>query len=75
LRAGNDDELLSADTRDRRGFALARKDNIVLYLVTSPERLTDTAEAAWQDLAVEAEPEVLRFDFARGPAQLSLRKR
>jgi hypothetical protein len=75
LRAGNDDELLIADTRDRRGFALARKDNIVLYLVTSPERLTDTAEAAWQDLAVEAEPEVLRFDFARGPAQLSLRKR
>ena len=73
--AGKDDELLTANTRDRGSFALARKDNIVLYLATSTARLAATAEAAWKDLVVEAEPEVLRFDFARGPAQLSLSKK
>lgn len=73
--AGSDDGMLSADSRDRGSFALARKDNIVLYLVTSTARLTAIAEAAWKDLAVEAEPEVLRFDVARGPSQLSLSKR
>ena len=73
--AGADDEMLSANTRDRGSFALARKVNIVLYLVTRTARLADSAEAAWKDLTVEAEPEVLRFDFARGPGQLSLSKR
>jgi len=72
---GADDAMLSASTRDRGSFALARKDNLVLYLVTRNARLAATAEAAWQDLAVEAEPEILRFDFARGPGQLSLSKR
>jgi hypothetical protein len=75
LRAGEDEEMLTADTRDRGSIALARQDNIVLYLVTSPDRLAAATEAAWKDLQVEAEPEVLRFDFARAPAQLSLSKR
>jgi len=69
------DGMMSADTRDRGSFVLARQDNIVLYLVTSTDRLAAATEAAWKDLQVEAEPEVLRFDFARGPAQLSLSKR
>jgi hypothetical protein len=68
-------ETLTANTRDRGSFALARNDNIVLYLVTRTARLAATTEAAWKDLAVEAEPEVLRFDFARGRDQLSLSKR
>ncbi len=72
---GEDDAMLIATTRDRGSFVLGRKDNIVLYLVASPARLAATAEAAWKDLVVEAEPEVLRFDFARGPAQLSLSKK
>ena len=73
--AGKDDETLFADTRDRGGFALARHDNIVVYLTSSPDRLAATAEAAWQDLEVDTAPEGLRFDSARGPAQLSLSKR
>lgn len=72
---GKDDESFFANTRDRGGFALARHDNIVLYLISSPDRLAATAEAAWKDLEVDTAPEVLRFDSARGPAQLSLSKR
>jgi hypothetical protein len=72
---GADDAMLTANTGDGDGFALARKNNIVLYLVTRTARLADTAVAAWEDLAVEAEPAVLRFDFARGRGQLSLSKR
>lgn len=74
-RTGKDDESFFANTRDRGGFALARHDNIVLYLISSPDRLAATAEAAWKDLEVDTAPEVLRFDSARGPAQLSLSKR
>jgi hypothetical protein len=66
---------LIANTRERGSFALGRRDNIVLYLVTSSSRLSETIEAAWQDLQVEGEPAVLRFDFARGGGQLSLRNR
>ena len=72
---GKDDAVLIANTRDRGGFALARQDNIVLYLISSPDRLAATAEAAWKDLEVDAAPEVLRFDSARGPGQLSLSKK
>lgn len=72
--AGKDDETLFADARGG-GFALARKDNIVLYLVTGPDRLAATAAAAWQDLEVDTAPEALRFDSAHGPAQLSLSKK
>jgi hypothetical protein len=72
--AGRDDETLFADARGG-GFALARKDSIVLYLVTSPDRLAAAAEAAWQDLEVDIAPEALRFDSAHGPAQLSLSKK
>ena len=73
--AGKDDETLFADSRDRGGFALARHDNIVVYLISSPDRLAASAEAAWQDLEVDTAPEGWRFDSARGPAQLSLSKR
>ena len=73
--AVEDGEMLVANTQYRGSFALARKDNLVLYLVTSTPRLAATTEAAWTDLLVESEPEVLRFDSARGPAQLSLSKR
>ena len=73
--AGEDGEMFVTNTQYRGSFALARKDNLVLYLVTSTARLAATVEAAWTDLLVESEPEVLRFDFARGPAQLSLIKR
>ena len=41
----------------------------------SADRLAATAEAAWQDLEVDTAPEGLRFDSARGPAQLSLSKK
>jgi hypothetical protein len=75
LRARKNDETLIANARDRGSFALARKDNMVLYLVTESARLAATVEAAWRDLVLEAEPEVLRFDSARGPFQLSLVKR
>jgi len=74
LRAGIDETLI-ANTRDHGSFALARKNNIVLYLAASTARLGATAEAAWKDLVVEAEPKILRFDFARGATQLSLSKR
>ena len=74
LRAGTDDAVLIANTRDRGGYALARKDHIVLYLGTGADRLAATVAAAWQDLSVEAEPQVLQFDLAGGPAQLSLSK-
>lgn len=72
---GKDDESFFAHTRDRGGFALARHDNIVLYLISSPDRLAATAGAAWKDLEVDTAPEGLPFDSARGPAQLSLSKR
>ncbi len=65
--AGKDDETLFADSRDRGGFALARHDNIVVYLTSSPGRLAAIAEAACQDLEVDTAPEGLRFDSARGP--------
>ena len=67
MRAGKNSDLLIAETRDQGSFALARKDNIVLYLITRTARLAATVEAAWKDLVVEAESEGLRFDSARGP--------
>jgi hypothetical protein len=67
MRADKDSDLLIAETRDQGSFALARKDNIVLYLITRTARLAATVEAAWKDLVVEAESEGLRFDSARSP--------
>lgn len=73
--AGSADETYIDHTRDRGSFALARKGNVVLYLVTSRDRLAALAEEAWNDLAVENDPPPVRFESARGPAQLSLSKR
>ena len=67
--AGQDDETLFANTRDHGSFALARRGNIALYLVSHPDRLAAVAAQAWKDLEVDSAPEVLRFDSARGPAQ------
>jgi hypothetical protein len=75
LRSRKGDDTLLANTRDRGSFALARKDDIVVYLVSQTSRLAATIEAAWKDLVVDAEPEILRFDSARGADQLSLSKR
>ena len=42
--AAQGDDVLIANGRDRDGFVLARHDNIVLYLMSSPDRLA-AAEA------------------------------
>jgi hypothetical protein len=70
------DDVLIANARDRDGLVLARHDNVVLYLMSSPDRLA-ASEAAWQDLQINTAPKDWRFDSdsALGPAQLSLSKR
>ncbi len=72
---GKDNATLSANTRDRGSIALTRKNNLVLYLVTGADRLFSLTEEAWKDLVVETQPQPFGFESARGPAQLSLRKR
>lgn len=59
----------------RGGYALQSKENIVVYVASSAEKVRAVAASAWRDLEVEALPSALRFDSARGPAQLSLTSR
>ncbi len=73
--AGSADETFIDHTRDRGSFALARKGSVVLYLVTSRERLAALAEEAWNDLALDIDLPPVRFESARGAGQLSLSKR
>lgn len=59
-------DVLTADARDRGAFLLQVKGNSVLVLNAVPaSHLAELQGEAWQDLEIDLEPAVIRFESAR----------